>query len=337
MRDKSPLAVGDTFASDERLTRRPPADRLPAMSDGRRALPSKLPSELMEDLSPRRRELIRPVLDHPREYVLMSVRKLAEALQADAMAVLRAIRGMGFDGYAEFRRYLHELALVQATQLDTMRPGLARDSDVPAHLRESLALDSNNLGALRHTLDFARVAALATRLYDARRIVLLGGDLAAVLVNFLHYNLAVIDLPAVACTHPGEVAHGVRGLQRTDLVIAITFRRGLRQTVDGVRQARARGAYCVGVTDTHLSPLARFAHEYFVTSVESTLYGVSYVAPMAWLNMLLVACATTRRARTIQLLKAADAEQRTGFRWYRDGTSPPTRPTAPRRGSREQD
>jgi len=56
-----------------------------------------------------------------------------------------------------------------------------------------------------------------------------------------------------------------------------------------------------------------------VTPVQSTLYGVSYVAPMAFLNMVLLACAASRKARTIRLLKAADAEQRTGFRWYRDG------------------
>src|SRR6266511_3951790 len=217
-------------------------------------VPSKLPTELLRALNPRRRELIRPVLERPRDYVLLSVRKLAEALGADAMAVLRAIRGMGFDGYANFRQHLHELALV-------------------------------------HSLDLRRIEIVAGRLYDARRIVLLGGDLAAGLVVFLQYNLGVIDLPATACTRPGEVVHAVRGLTSSDVVIAVTFRRGLRQTVDGLRRARRKGAYCVGLTDTHLSPLARFAHEYFVTSVESTLYGVSYVAPMAWLNTLLVACA----------------------------------------------
>jgi RpiR family carbohydrate utilization transcriptional regulator len=279
---------------------------------------SKLPSELMRGLSPRRRELVRRVLDRPRDYVLLSARKLAQAVGADPMGVLRAIRAMGFDGYADFRRYLHELALAQATQLDTLQAGLARAADVCAELRESLANDADNLAALRHTVDFGRLEALAARLYRARRIVLLGGDLASALVTFLQYNLMVIDLPVFACTRPGEVAHAVRWLKRSDVVIAITFRRGLRQTVEGLRQARGRGAYCVGITDTHLSPLARVAHEYFVTPVEGTLYGVSYVAPMALLNMLLVACATTRRSRTIRLLKAADAEQRTGFRWYRD-------------------
>jgi RpiR family carbohydrate utilization transcriptional regulator len=295
-----------------------------------------MPAELMRDLSPKRRELIRPILEQPRQYVLMSIRKLAAAVGSDAMAVLRAIRGMGFEGYADFRHYLHELALAQATQLDTVQPGLARASDVPAHLIASFSQDAANLATLRRTLAIGRVEAVAERLYKARRIVLLGGDLATVLVNFLQYNLVVIDLPASACTRPGEVVHAVRSLRSSDLVIAITFRRGLRQTVEGLRQARSRGAYCIGVTDTHLSPVARFAHEYFVTPVESTLYGVSYVAPMALLNLMLVACAATRKARTMQLLKAANAEQRTGFRWYPDVELPPSPPPAWRRKSKRR-
>jgi DNA-binding MurR/RpiR family transcriptional regulator len=292
-----------------------PATRTASAPGGGTATP-KLPAALVRGLSAKRRELVLPILEHPRDYVLLSVRKLAEAVGADPMAVLRAIRDMGFEGYAEFRRYLHELALVQATQLDTL--ARAREADLSTDLQELLSQDANNLAALRATVDVQRLERLANRLHDARRIVLLGGDMASVLVQFLQYNLAVIDLPAMACTRPGEVVHAVRALGKADVVIAITFRRGLRQTVEGVRQARTRGAYCVGVTDTHLSPLARFAQEYFVAPVDSPLYGVSYVAPMSLLNLLLAACVTTRKARTLKLLKTADAEQRAGFRWYRE-------------------
>lgn len=293
------------------------------MNDGRHASISKLPSELLRRLTPKRRELVRPIFDRPRDYVLLSIRKLAATLDADAMAILRTIRSMGFDGYGEFRLYLHELALVQATQLDPMQPRPVGGKRLVAQLRDTLARDASHLSALRQGLDAGRLEHVARRLYSARRIVLLGGDLASVLVTFLQYNLAVIDLPSVACTRPGEVVHGVRGVQKADVVIAITFRRGLRQTVEGLRQAHERGAYCVAVTDTHLSPLARFAQECFVTPVESAVYGVSYVAPMAFLNMLLVACAGTRKARTTHLLKAAAAEQRTGFRWYEQDLSGP--------------
>ncbi len=303
--------------------------------DGRKAAISKLPPELVRGLSPRRRELIRPVLDRPRDFVLLSARKLAAAVGSDAMTVLRTIRGMGFEGYPEFRRYLHELALVQTTQIDTSQGTLARGSDLAGHLRDSVSHDVANVATLRDSLEFGRLEALAARLYEARRIVLIAGDAASVLVEFLQHNLAVIDLPAIACTRAGHVAHVTRTLTRADVVIAFTFRRGLRQTVEGLQRARARGAYCVAITDTHLSPLARFGHEYFIIPIEGMVYGVSYVAPMAFVNALLAACATTRRGRTLRLLEAATEEQRTGFRWYRDGDLPdePSGATSRRRAS----
>ena len=90
----------------------------------------------------------------------------------------------------------------------------------------------------------------------------------------------------------------------------------MRQTVEGLRQARANGAYCVGMTDTLVSPIGQFAHESFLTSIETPSFGSSYVAPMALFNVIVVACANHRRARTLTLLKQLEEEQRHGFRWY---------------------
>jgi RpiR family carbohydrate utilization transcriptional regulator len=42
------------------------------------------------------------------------------------------------------------------------------------------------------------------------------------------------------------------------LLIAMSFRRSLRQTVEGLRQARANEAFCIGIADTLVSPIARF-------------------------------------------------------------------------------
>jgi DNA-binding MurR/RpiR family transcriptional regulator len=86
--------------------------------------------------------------------------------------------------------------------------------------------------------------------------------------------------------------------------------------VEGIQQAKAQGAYCVGITDTFISPVARFSDESFLASVETTSFGASYSAPMALLNVILVACANYRRARTLSLMREADKEQRLGFRWY---------------------
>ena len=273
---------------------------------------------LIRRLSPRRQEVVREVLENPRDYVLLSTRKLARKLGSDPMTTLRIIRDMGFRNYPEFQRYLHELSLIHSTPLESMKADDARDANMPTYIRKSLARDFKNLQALRHSLDFRRVEGVAKRLHRAQRILLLGGDLATNLVKFLQYNMTLLGLLVLAPVTPGEVAHTVRTVCRKDVVIAISFRRGLRQTVEGMREAASKGAYCVGITDSFVSPIARHANEFFLASVESSSYGVSYVAPMALLNMLLVACANYRRTRVMRFLKEADKEQRTGFRWYQE-------------------
>jgi DNA-binding MurR/RpiR family transcriptional regulator len=269
-------------------------------------------------ISRKRQELIRPVLEDPRSFIFLSIRALAGKLCTDTATILRAVRAMGYSGYPEFRRYLHELAIAHATSLDSMLAGSDKDSNIPSHVRDSLDQDQRNFASLRNTIDTKQLARLAKRMWTARRIMLLGGDLASALVFYLEHHLVMLGLPVFAATSPGRVVHLVRTCTKKDLVLAISFHRALRQTVDGMRQARSKGAYCVGITDTFVSPIARFAHECFITSVEICHFGDSYVTPMALMNVMLVACANFRRGRALALAREAAQEQLRGFRWYED-------------------
>jgi RpiR family transcriptional regulator, carbohydrate utilization regulator len=276
--------------------------------------PINLP-ERIDHLSAKRQEIIRPILEHPREYVLLSVRAMAKRLRTDPATVVRIVRGLGFASYREFQHHLHELSLAFATSLDTMQP-VSRDSNMPAYVRDSLGQDLKNLQGLKNSLDAQRLAAVAKRFYEARRIVIVASDLAVTLAKYLEYQISVLGLPIFAGTSAGRITHLVRAVTKQDLVIAITFRRGLRHTVEGAQQARAHGAYCIGISDTYLSPLARECDELFIASTESTSFGASYVAPISLLNAILAACAQYRRPHTLTLLKEIAEEQRKGFRWY---------------------
>jgi DNA-binding MurR/RpiR family transcriptional regulator len=272
-------------------------------------------AERIEILSSKRQEIIRPILEHPREYVLLSVRAMAKRLHTDPATVVRIVRGLGFASYRDFQRHLHDLSIAFATSLDTMQSA-GRETSMPAYIREALEQDLKNLHGLKNSLDAARLGALAKRVYDARRIVLLAGDLAAFLADYLEYQITLLGLPVFKGTSAGRIAHLVRTVNNRDLVLAVSFRRGLRQTVEGVHLAKARNAYCVGITDTYVSPLARECDEVFLASVESTTFGASYAAPVALVNAILAACAQYRRPQTLAILKEIAEEQRKGFRWY---------------------
>jgi RpiR family carbohydrate utilization transcriptional regulator len=272
-------------------------------------------AERIELLSAKRQEIIRPILEHPRDYVLLSVRAMAKRLKTDPATVVRIVRGLGFATYRDFQRHLHDLSIAFATSLDTMQSA-GRVTSMPAYVREALEQDLKNLHGLKNSLDAPRLVSLAKRFYDARRIVLLAGDLAAFLADYLEYQITLLGLPVFTATSAGRIAHLVRTVNKSDLVLAISFRRGLRQTVEGVHLARARNAYCVGIADTYVSPLARECDEVFLASVESTSFGASYAAPVALVNAILAACGQYRRPQTLAILKEIDEEQRKGFRWY---------------------
>jgi len=276
---------------------------------------SRQVAERLHRISAKRQEIIRPIFEHPRAFVLSNVRGMAKRLGTDPATVVRIVRGLGFPGFREFQHYLHELSLAFATSADTMRQAAPR-SGIPGHIADSLEFDLKNLQALKNTLDGKRLASMAKRFYEARRIVVIGSDLASVLAEYLEYHLVLLGLNAFAATTGGKIVHLIRGTKAKDIVVAISFRRGLRQTVEGVQSARRRGAHCIAVTDTLLSPLARFSHETYLAGIGSNSFGASYAAPVALLNALLGAIGQHRRPVTLRIAKEISEEQRRGSRWY---------------------
>ncbi len=268
-------------------------------------------------LTPKRQEILRPVLEHPRGFVLLSVRAMAKRLNTDPATLVRIVQVLGFESFRDFQKHLHDLSIAFATSADTMQVAHGNRSKF-AYIADSIDRDLKNLQALKNSLDAERLNELAKRLYAARRIVLLGGDLAASLVEYLEYQSSLLGLPVFSAVSPGRIGHLTRSLTKDDVIIAVSFRRGLRQTVDGARKACERGAYCVAITDTFLSPLAKSANETFLAGIESTSFGASYAAPVALINALLVACGQVRKAETMEIVREISEEQRHGFRWFQE-------------------
>jgi DNA-binding MurR/RpiR family transcriptional regulator len=277
--------------------------------------PSPNLAERIDKLTVKRQEIIRPTLEHPREYVLLSVRALAQRLHTDPATIVRIVRGLGFANYREFQHHLHELSIAFATPFDMMQSA-SHDSSMPALIQESLAQNVKNLQALKNSVDAKRLARVAKRFFDAKRIVIFAADGAAVLAEYLEYQLSILGLPIVAVSSAGGMTHVARVATKRDVVVAISFRRGLRQTVEGAQQARAHGAYCIGIADTYLSPLARACHEVFLASVDAASFGVSFAAPISLLDAIIATCGQYRRPLTLALAKEIAEEQRKGFRWY---------------------
>jgi DNA-binding MurR/RpiR family transcriptional regulator len=274
--------------------------------------------ERLGSLTAKRQEILRPILEQPRGFVLLSVRDMAKRLNTDPATLVRIVRALGFANFREFQKHLHDLSIAFATSADTMQPASSAADGQPSHVGDSLERDLRNLQALKNTLDAARLFELAKKIHSSRRIVVIAGDLAAFLAEYLEYHLVLLGLPVFAATSAGRISHLTRSLTTDDMTVAISFRRGLRQTVEGAKNAKHHGAYLVAITDTFLSPLARMANETFLAGIETTSFGASYVAPVALLNSLLAACGQVRPPETLQIVREISEEQRHGYRWFHE-------------------
>lgn len=106
-----------------------------------------------------------------------------------------------------------------------------------------------------------------------------------------------------------------------DLLIAISFGRGLRDTIDAVRSARSRNVPSFGITNGDATPIAKYCDTFLTTTIARTSFIDSYVAPVAAINAILVACAHIQSERSLEHLRESEEEYASGTRWFTDGQS----------------
>jgi DNA-binding MurR/RpiR family transcriptional regulator len=178
-------------------------------------------------------------------------------------------------------------------------------------------MDSHNLAALRSKLRVEQVVALARQIERSNQIVIIGVDLAGTLSYLLSYLLVSIGFNADAPVgSTGNVVQKVNLLGPKDLLIAISFGRCLRETVNAAIRARQRGVPTFGITDSDKTPLARHCDSFWVAPVANPAFNGSYVGPVAAINALLVACAHIRPRRALALLKEKQQELTSSNRWF---------------------
>ena len=276
-------------------------------------------TEAIPKLSESRRQLLQSILNNPEEHFFLSSRKLAKLYQVDASTIVRTIQALGYQKFDDFAVDLRKHFVTRITPYLVLKSATREKRSLRDHIRLGAERDADNLELFIANLNEERVIHLARLLYRARRIVVVGVDLAASLSSFLAYGLQPLGFNAEAPVgSSGNLLHKVRSLTDKDLLIAISFGRCLRETVESVQRAHARGVPTFGITDSDTTPLAKYCDDYLLASITSPSFTGSYVVPMALMNAILVACAHVHPNRSLAYLEQTEEEYKTGSRWFQE-------------------
>lgn len=273
--------------------------------------------EAQTNLSTKRKRLLQQILSEPQETFFLSSREMGKRYDVDSATIVRTIQAMGYEKFADFVHDLRNHFVTQITPYTAMKAATQKNQSVTDYVRQSLETDTNSLNALKSQIDIEMVIELAKQIHRTKRIIVIGIDFAASLAVAMAYGLLRLGCDAEAPVgSTGVVQNKVKLLTKKDLLIAISFGQGLRETVEAAEQASRQNVPTFGITDNDKTPIARFCDKYLVASIDRASFLDSYVAPIAAINAILTACAHTHTKRALELLEQGEKEYSSGTRWY---------------------
>lgn len=303
-------------------SRKPLEDGAPSNGDGRSSWTTTTPLEgrfaqAEEKLNSSRRDLIRQILEEAEETCFLSSRDLAKRYQVDAATIVRSIQALGYEKYGDFIADLRAHFVTHISPYTLMKVAAREHRSLAGHVEHSMEMELQNLHAMRSQLRTAEIIDLAKLIDRSRRILVVGVDFAASLSHLLSYALVSLGYDSEAPNgSTGSLQQKVNLLGKKDLLIGISFGRCLRATVDAVVRAHEHGVRTVGITDNPKTAIARFCDSFLLASVASPSFHGSYVAPVATINAILVACAHLHPEHSLAVLQHKELEFRSGTRWY---------------------
>ena len=266
-------------------------------------------------LNPSRKKLIRGIIENAEDNYFLSSRALAKQYSVDKATIVRSVQILGYERYADFVADLRSHFVSRITPYSLMKAASREHRSMADHVEHSFEMETHNLQALRSQLGAGDVIKLARRLNRARRIMAVGVDFAASLSYLLAYGLVSLGYDAEApAGSAGNLQQKVNLLGPRDLLIAISFGRCLQATVDAVVRAHELGVPTFGITDSEKTPIARFCDSFWIASIANPSFHGSYVAPIAAIDALFVACAHLQPHRSLAALRQKDQDSQS--RWY---------------------
>ena len=225
----------------------------------------------------------------------MTASRLGKTVGVSESTVVRFAVELGFDGYPEMQKAMQEMIMNRLTSVQRIEVANDRigNQDI---LGKVLQADAEKVRQTAETISHEDFRTAVDAILKARRIYLLGVRSAAPLANFAGYymNYMFDDIRVITASGAGEMFENLVNIKPEDVVIAFSFPRYSSATLKAAQYCREVGTTVIGITNSHLSPLAENSDHVLIAKSDMVSLVDSLVAPLSVVNALLVALAAAR-------------------------------------------
>lgn len=220
-----------------------------------------------ESLSRQLKAIARHVEQHRSQLGIQSIQEVASLCDVQPSAVVRFAKHFGFTGFTALQKLFR----------DGLAQQISPSRNYQSRIRQAIESGARDLSSaeIAHALIGGGIAGMeelqrslqepafedsVKLLAEADSIWLMATRRSFAVSTYLAYALQHTDKRIHHITSAGSMQDGqLRGMRPQDVLIAISFAPYAEETESIVRQAHERGARIIAITDSRLSPLARFA------------------------------------------------------------------------------
>ena len=230
------------------------------------------------------------ILKNSDKAAFMTASKLGQRSGVSESTVVRFASELGYDGYPSMQRALQEI--IRSRLTSTQRIQAADDQfggqDVLSAVVQS---DMEKLRMMASEADRAEFSKAVDMILGARHLYILGTRSSSFVAGYLNFYLHLLtgNVTLVQSNAAGEIFEQLLRIGPGDVMIAISFPRYSRVTLNTVKFAQDRGATIVAITDNELSPVYQMAEAAMLAPCEMISFVDSMVAPLSLINALLIA------------------------------------------------
>ena len=232
------------------------------------------------------------ILENYDKAAFMTASKLGKLVGVSESTVVRFASELGYDGYPSMQRALQEM--IRSRLTSTQRIQAAGDLfDHQDLLGAVLQSDIDKLREIVGEADRTAFNNVVERIMHARHIYILGVRSSSFVAGYLNFYMHLLceNVTLVQSNAAGEIFEQLFRIGPEDVMIAISFPRYSKVTMNTVKFAQDRGASIIAITDNELSPVYQMSDAALLAPCEMISFVDSMVAPLSLINALLVALA----------------------------------------------
>ncbi|GAA1576837.1 MurR/RpiR family transcriptional regulator [Dactylosporangium maewongense] len=256
-----------------------------------------------EGLSAKVAKVVQVLTTHPRSASYIGAAEVAERAGVNIATVTRTAQKLGFAGWPALQQELRARFLLSLS-LPEVAAAHGQLTGSPA--TASVQQDLDALVVLSRAQDVEVFSSVVHAIAHSRQTLVVALGSYAAVGKALAHNVRLMGYPALLLDEPTTMANTLAGVGPGDVVVAVSFWRMYRSTVQAAELARAREATVCAITDTISSPLAAYAHHLLLTPAESVSFFPSLTAGVSVAQALCAELASLDPERTRRTIATAE-------------------------------